>query len=435
MAKKSKNKPTLHDQKVIAARLRNEYMGRIKYYIDLWLGEKSFSLIPQKDHDFIFLRRYTTPRIEVAPGVQMSKKTLDELKEILENSLNSYPIDLGNGLPEIKLKNFLTYFMTIYAYFVYVMKNQSETQKELADRYRYLWDNYSKLNETAINQLNHIMVMLGVFTSYPDIKYYWNEIDFHSDVNHNTGSYWIIRMRETATTVRNITVKEEKRPAFRIGTPLPDEDVKWCWVNIQNQDNPQKSKRYPLYMQAHALNRMFERLDFLDRHAILYNFYASLIEPIILFENGKILIQYSLFKKKTGYFMANIVEGKLLIRTFLFITNEGTPEARKLLEIAGLGKLDIKYWNIDKLRKFVETDIITNPVVKNIFIEAGCGDLFSLDTANTEAYKIKEYIADDIQKYLGLINQENADDPDGISEYQVQQEDGLQVEESNKKEC
>ena len=49
----------------------------------------------------------------------------------------------------------------------------------------------------------------------------------------------------------------------------------------------------------------------------------------------------------------DIIEGKIVIRTFLFVTNNGTPEGKKLAQITGLQKLDKKYLALDKLSTFM----------------------------------------------------------------------------------
>jgi hypothetical protein len=66
----------------------------------------------------------------------------------------------------------------------------------------------------------------------------------------------------------------------------------------------------------------------------------------------------------------------------------------------------------------VESDIIEHPEIKNIFIQAGCDDFFHLETANTDAYTVRDHIAASMSKYMGLDreqpNQEESypeDDP------------------------
>jgi hypothetical protein len=72
----------------------------------------------------------------------------------------------------------------------------------------------------------------------------------------------------------------------------------------------------------------------------------------------------------------------LVIRTFLFITNNGTPEGKKLHELVGLQKQDKKYLALDKVSTFINHDLRTNETMRRLFIEAGCGDLLELTEDN-----------------------------------------------------
>jgi hypothetical protein len=131
--------------------------------------------------------------------------------------------------------------------------------------------------------------------------------------------------------------------------------------------------------------------------------FFSLFDPDIIYENGRMLLAYDFeSQSRVGYFVADVVEGKLLLRTFLFITNEGTPEARKLAEISGLCKLDVKYWKIDKLSTFLKSDIVLKPEIKKIFMDAGCGGLFNLSLEGPDIYSGKLHVADQMMKYLAI---------------------------------
>jgi hypothetical protein len=81
---------------------------------------------------------------------------------------------------------------------------------------------------------------------------------------------------------------------------------------------------------------------------------------------------------KAGYFRVDVIDGKIVIRTFLFVTNNGTPEGQRLGKITGLQKLDKKYLAIDKLSTFMTSDIGQNENIKKIFIDSGCQCLLDL---------------------------------------------------------
>jgi hypothetical protein len=136
----------------------------------------------------------------------------------------------------------------------------------------------------------------------------------------------------------------------------------------------------PVYIQSHAQQRLAERLDCLEQGYVEFFVYNSL-KNLKYFKdkNGNPLIEYNYFGFKTGYLRADIHHGKIIIRTFLFLTNNGTPEGEKLNEFTGLSKLDHKYLNIDKLSTFMSADIRNNIEVKDIFVRAGCKSLFDID--------------------------------------------------------
>ena len=99
----------------------------------------------------------------------------------------------------------------------------------------------------------------------------------------------------------------------------------------------------------------------------------------------------------------DIIGDKLVIRTFLFLTNNGTPEGKKLHNLIGLQKADKEFLKIDKLSTFVNSDIKENEKLKALFCEAGCGDLFQLDKTVLDRSDKKEITcAEYLTQYLGM---------------------------------
>ena len=97
----------------------------------------------------------------------------------------------------------------------------------------------------------------------------------------------------------------------------------------------------------------------------------------------------------------DISEGIAVIRTFLFITNTGTPEGKRIHDVIHIKTIEKKYLEIDKLNTFMYSDVRNNEKLKKLFTRCNCGYLFELE--------IKDFIelpqiehADEIVKYLGL---------------------------------
>jgi hypothetical protein len=154
-------------------------------------------------------------------------------------------------------------------------------------------------------------------------------------------------------------------------------------ISVANKYLDPKS-RFPdlpvqVYIQQHAVERLMERTYCPFPHWIHAYLIGALVKPkVIRLQENRFLIEYRMVGIKIGYFLATLVNGELLIRTFLFITHNGTPEGRKLEEFTGLQKEDKKYFSIDNLRTLANSDIEQNAIMHKLFLQAGLGSLLEL---------------------------------------------------------
>jgi hypothetical protein len=73
-----------------------------------------------------------------------------------------------------------------------------------------------------------------------------------------------------------------------------------------------------------------------------------------------------------------MIEGNLVVRTFLFLTFNGTPEGKRLEDFIGLKALDTKYLKMDKLSSFMTDKLKENEELRSIFERADCLHLVEL---------------------------------------------------------
>ncbi|WP_372648006.1 hypothetical protein [Draconibacterium sp.] len=134
-----------------------------------------------------------------------------------------------------------------------------------------------------------------------------------------------------------------------------------------------------IFIQKHAIARIKERLGIHFFHISYSLVVMAMYNKPIEIETGKsYLFPVTYGKVKVGYLKAELTGNKLVILTFLFLTNNGTPEGQKLNNI-GLEKEDKKYLGIDKLDIFINSDIKNDERLTQFFKSADCGDLFKLD--------------------------------------------------------
>jgi hypothetical protein len=131
-----------------------------------------------------------------------------------------------------------------------------------------------------------------------------------------------------------------------------------------------------IYIQHHAINRIMERLDALQPAFIHLAIVTSLLTAQIdVDSHGNRLIVVKYESIKLGYLRVDVVEGCLLIRTFLLFTQDSTPEGEKIKQCAGFQKEDITYLKLDKISAFLNLDASENSRWVKLLKQCGLSEL------------------------------------------------------------
>ena len=114
-------------------------------------------------------------------------------------------------------------------------------------------------------------------------------------------------------------------------------------------------------------------------------------------EPGKYLVDVCLGDHKVGYFVAQVLPDLVLIRTFLFLTMQGTPEADRLRDKLGMSRTDVERYKLDHFYTLTASNIADDPLLSRVLAECGCGHLLSfpqfdvrLDWVEHHGAKMKE---------------------------------------------
>jgi hypothetical protein len=155
-----------------------------------------------------------------------------------------------------------------------------------------------------------------------------------------------------------------------------------------------------VYVQKHAILRFFERVDLIDVGFLVDRIYSTFEEPKIIKFNNRFLLEFELFDIKVGYFLGNLIDGIFVLNTFLFLTNNGTPEGNKFNSLMHVKKHDKDYLKIDKLSTFLEMNSLEAKELKELFENTGITGLFELKRiVEAKALNKKE----EENKYQGKI--------------------------------
>ena len=95
------------------------------------------------------------------------------------------------------------------------------------------------------------------------------------------------------------------------------------------------------FARARTAQQLWAARPVRERARIVLRFHDLVVER----QDEAYLIAYHLKDLRLGYLVARVVEGRVVITTFLFLTMEGTPEYRLLHEQLRLCRRDIEHLN------------------------------------------------------------------------------------------
>lgn len=257
-------------------------------------------------------------------------------------------------------------------------------------------------------RLFHTYFVLGYFRimtqlSNPCYKYFGLHIRPAAIVKDNPMMEMLVDIYGVPAKKLFMQVDGISRPTYRLGMATAKEPVEWISVDSSLLGDYYKGdhKELEVYIQSHVMERLSQRLDLLDKAAINYLIWEN-TRTITQFEvhKGYLLLPVKLYGVKVGYFLAKIVDDKILFRTFLFITHSFTPEGDRLAEISGLGKHDITYWRIDRLSSFVNLDETNYQELLELFRQSGIEDFMKLKEQNFSIDEMQSVNLEGLTEYI-----------------------------------
>ncbi|WPP49977.1 hypothetical protein [Catalinimonas niigatensis] len=379
MAKRKKGKSKAFSPKLQEAQHRKAYIRKLIYFAEA-VGVEDFDLIASVDtlHYLFNMRVGVSTLITNSPEISVA--ILKDIREVHEKFLNEFRFTFTGTADGkvVTLRDFLSIGHALY-YFLTSDKPSfsSEILKQRFAEYIELMEN----DPFPFTHLYETLWQASLAKSTLDTKMYWVNHEYKLKDLRLTNHFELHAVRPEQKIVK---INGIFRKVLRVGWARPIEGPEWISIDASHFGLAQSLGKasLPLFIQPHALHRMDERLDCIDAYLQHFYLYLSLLEPKVV-ENqmGLKLIEYIYQDKKLGYLLADVVDGIVVVRTFLFITMDRTPEGQALQQTIGLEAVDKKYLAIDRLSTFILSDIPNHPDIKEHFMEAGCTDLFKFDTS------------------------------------------------------
>ncbi len=409
MAKrKKKKKRNLHQQKILRARHRNKFIRKIKHICALTGNREAFRMIPKDELTEIYKYRYRVPRLEPEFKEDWMPSQLKITKMFFSYMLKERLVPVLPEGPLISLNDLFTAGYSLKGYLARLNDNKFPAAASLKQLMKP-FTSFNNSNKEAIKDLMFVLNSICLVAGDICSKIYWSKIDIIQDSENSAIVYINITIHCEHVEQKVLLIDQVKRPVFKVGFGLTEQGVDYITIpsSSLNTENKSLPTSLGVYVQSHAMQRLTERIDCLVKPLLHHHLYESFLEVKTIPEGkNRYLIEYRIQGFKVGYFLASVEENILVLRTFLFLTNNGTPEGKKLYRNTGLKKLDKQYLAIDKASTFLASDIWNNPDLRKIFTESGCESLIGLsenDDFNDETLKVSGLIS----KYMQLLSVES----------------------------
>ena len=412
MKKKDKRKKT-QQLKQEEIHQKNCYLKRIKAMMGVLGDESAYDCLGPIGVEYLYSIRLRPIKIisPETPNLKVSKHDLNIMNETLNQLLRGSFVCIGPKKTQVNLYDYFCLPETIFLYWRNVEKESCSNPEAFKEKFSFFRNDFEAIrHEAHLKREDCFRLISWIYTNMGKyIIRLESELSKIDTDSYNLKSFYnnyIVYFEKPKTEL--FEIDGHKRTIFQIGTYNGDQ---FTGITITSEQLGMNGilKHLPLkvYIQRHALERIKERIgDYFT--GINYIEIMSAVLKYYTFpsDDGGFLFPYTFRNKRLGYLKADVIGDRMIIRTFLFLTNNGTPEGKKLANLLRVQKADKKYLGIDQLSTFIDSDIEANENLKRIFCQAGCGELFELKQIMKKNPTPSIHCANYLEYYLGLKGEE-----------------------------
>lgn len=354
-----------------------------------------YQLLDEKSKDKLARVRISATLIEATPGCndQRSKEVIENIKQAFRSFETSTEILLLTG-KKITLRDFKTTLTSIFLCMesekISVGPHTKEIKKEinnLLSKYIDIWLGVDQQSKDFFDDLcTHISSLkYGIY--YPKETYKEKPMTSLED-SWSTSPVFLFN-REIPNH-RQLNFDGKKREVYQMGFPELNKGVRWTQVASERLGLPY-GKSYPCYIQQHAIVRLTERIG-------IFSESVSVFQACLSLEQGKVLrmpnseafyFELKILNIKLGYLVTYLIDEMLVVKTFIFVTQSGSPEGKRIEAAMGLKRDDKDYIGMSTLKGFLSEDVAKNPKMAILLEKSGCADLLNAYEVFSKKVNIK----------------------------------------------
>ncbi|MGE0079218.1 MAG: hypothetical protein AB7S48_15270 [Bacteroidales bacterium] len=380
MPKKRAKQKHCNNQKVVRAKHRNDFLKKLDGFCRTLTGENVLKFIPHGDLDKIYLIRSRSITVEACREDDIPPKFIEVVKSVVNSCMKLIPVPIEKTGKTVPVADMYYLGFALHVYLLLINDSPNKNAQRVKELLCPTCGNLDQLFDSIYNRLiDEIFPYLVTVTNNP-CHYYFSYSLITEDTGDALGARFRIVVKKHPPEKIDITIDNKVRPAFRLGWTSKFNGFEWLFVTPAQLgiNTAFDNLPIPIYIQMHALKRLVERIDCIHPAFSVAGVYFSLRGMNVIKDHSKYIIELKVLGVKVGYLVAVMIEGKLVIRTFLFLTSSGTPEGKRLEEYIGLQKLDTQYLKMDKLSSFMSSKLNSNNELRSTLTKANCLHLLEL---------------------------------------------------------
>lgn len=373
------------DQQQYLVIQRRIFNKNLKHFLTSINLTSLYTQLNSESINMIFSFRPLPIMLHNATGTNLDPVRDSHLNSLFDLTLKEYYIPFDQKTT-LSLYDILQYLQATYLFFKHKYTSNEEDINDTD--IKRLFERTPIVYNTLHQYVRKICYLYSINLMESQHEYIrFNPLHIKTNNPDNTRILFHLRFRPKPTInfniipipTKKITINDKARTCFRIG--FPNKKFELVWASISSSTLELRGKhQYPVYCQNHVMARIKERLSPLGYYDCLSAICSSIADkhPIIRITPEKFLIPVYLDHEfKLGYLAASRFNGMIVLQTFLFITNSGTPEGIKLDQLSGLSKLDKNYLAIDKLSSCLAIKIEDDRELMELFRSANLTHLAS----------------------------------------------------------
>jgi hypothetical protein len=386
MAKKKKKVNTSVQQKVQAAQHRKTFMERLRKFCEMISGDEPlFDILSTKVLDTIYYYRSISIKFKVAEGAKITKRFVRIMYSHVENEMKTKMIDIKVG-DVTKRVNLADYYQIVFPLETVLTAETCPFRGK---------EKFSAFCADAIERYETYVVAFANILHSACFAY--GNLSIRTLYTFSLDSHWspdglfyqIVTLGVYNLKIRYVEINKERRPVVQMGEIKHNKNVSTLnattvpveRLTANSSDEFKGMKELPVYVQQHAVNRTMQRACCTYPGSVPSLIHRAFIENRKIIRQGdKFFVECYYYEFKIGYFVARVIGRMFVILTFLLITHSSTPEGRKLSQLTGLKRDDIAFLAIDDLKTLINSDIIYDERISQIFYDAGCESILEMNS-------------------------------------------------------